>query len=103
MKPERVQSPSILAPGEGSVTWKINTGSFEISGMVSRVISSVLQKSTLQKTINMSDDWVELWVSNTTAKSEAEVRELMPQVKQAAEECLQDNGMKEEQAAIRGV
>jgi hypothetical protein len=104
MKPERVQTPSLLAglkEGDPSVTWTIETGGFGTSTRVAATLGDVLEGSGLQKAISLNDATVELWISNTTTESETTLRALVPQIVEAAKQCLQIAGVDQEQAAIQ--
>ncbi len=105
MKPERVQTPSLLAglkESGPSVTWTIETGGFGTSPRVAATLGDVLEGSGLQKAISLNDATVELWISNTTTESETTLRALVPQIVEAAKQCLQIAGVNQEQAAIQG-
>jgi len=106
MKPERVQTPSLLAgleEGDPSVTWTIETDGFGTSSRVAATLGDVLEGSGLQKAISLNDATVELWISNTTTESETTLRALVPQIVEAAKQSLQIAGVNTEQAAIQGL
>lgn len=95
MKPERVQMPSILIPqlvSGPSVSWRVFTQRFAVACQLVGILCSLLGSEELIKSVNISNDWVEVWISKEGLE-EAEVSELLSQVDSAVEECLKAAGV----------
>jgi hypothetical protein len=63
MKPERVQlAPLDLAPGTSEFRWAVSRNGFESACKVFDVICKLLRGSSLERSVRVHDEGLELWV-----------------------------------------